>query len=73
MFHQAELGIYSVLLPCDMAGNIPEPGDDWRSMEWGLDAVDACDSDVIELLDEIWWPQLVRLATEIRAKVRTME
>lgn len=73
MFNQAELGNYSVLLPCDMAGNLPEPGDDWRSMEWGLDSVDACDADVIELLDEIWWPQLVRLATEIRNKVREME
>lgn len=73
MFHQSELGVFSVLLPCDMAGNIPEPGDDWRCMEWGLDSLDSCDADIIELLDDIWWPQLVQLAGEIRAKVRTMQ
>jgi hypothetical protein len=72
MFHQSELGDFAVLLPCDMAGNIPEPGDDWRGMEWGLEALDTCDADLIELLDEIWWPQLVQLADEIRKKVRAM-
>lgn len=72
MFHQSELGEFSVLLPCDMEGNIPEPGDDWRCMQWGLDSVDSCDADIIELLDDIWWPQLVRLAGQVREKVRAM-
>lgn len=73
MFHQSEFGVFSVLLPYDMAGNIPEPGDDWRCMEWGLDSVDLCDADIIELLDDIWWPQLVQLAGQIREKVRAMQ
>ena len=73
MFHQSELGDFSVCLPCDLAGNLPEPGDDWRCMEWGLTALDTCDADVIELLDDIWWPQLVRLTSQIREQVRAMQ
>ena len=72
MFHQSELGDFAVLLPCDMNGQIPEPGDDWREMAWGLDKYDTCDADVIELLDDIWWPQLVQLASQVREKVRTL-
>ncbi|MBI3464378.1 MAG: hypothetical protein HY000_15175 [Planctomycetes bacterium] len=73
MFHQRELGEFSVLPPCDMQGNIPEPGDDWRCMDWGLDLVDSCNADIIELLDDLWWPQLVQLAGQIREKIRTMQ
>ncbi len=72
MFHQSQLGKFAVLLPCDMKGQIPEPGDDWREMEWGLDDLDACDANMIELLDDIWWPQLVKLASEVRKKVRAL-
>lgn len=73
MFHQSELGDFSDLLPCDMNGLIPEPGDDWRTMAWGLEAMDSCDADLIELLDDIWWPQLIKLASEVRNKVRQMQ
>lgn len=72
MFHQSELGRFAALLPCDMNGHIPEPGDDWREMEWGLDAVDSCDADIIELLDDIWWPQLVELACQVHNKVHAL-
>ena len=72
MFDQTELGEFSALLPCDMKGRIPEPDDDWRCMEWGLDSLDSCDADIIELLDDIWWPQLVQLAGQIREKVLAM-
>lgn len=71
MFHQSELGQFAVLLPCDMNGQIPEPGDDWREMQWGLERFDTCDADLIELLDDVWWPQLVELASRVREKVRT--
>lgn len=70
MFHRSELGDFAALLPCDKNSRLPEPGDDWRAMDWGLDAVDTCDADVVELMDEIWWPQLVELAAQIRAKLR---
>jgi hypothetical protein len=73
VFHQSELGAFSDLLPCDMNGQIPEAGDDWRTMAWGLEAMDCCDADFIELLDDIWWPQLIKMAQEIRAKVREMQ
>ena len=72
MFHQSELSEFSALLPCDREGRLPEPGDDWRCMNWGLDAVDSCDADIIELLDDVWWPQLVQLADQIREKVCSM-
>ncbi len=72
MFHQSELGRFAALLPCDLNGRIPEPGDDWREMEWGLEAVDACDADMIELLDDIWWPQLVELASQVQQKVKAL-
>lgn len=70
MYHQSELGQFSDLLPCDMNGNIPETGDDWREMAWGLESLDSCDGDLIELLDDIWWPQLIKLSENIRAKVK---
>ncbi|MGN6547393.1 MAG: hypothetical protein ACTHK7_20240 [Aureliella sp.] len=73
MFHQSELGNFSDLLPCDMNGQIPKPGDDWRTMAWGLESMDSCDADLIELLDDIWWPQLIKLASAIRHKVRQMQ
>lgn len=72
MFHRSELGEFAHLVPCDHHGMVPEPADDWRSMDWGLDAVDACDADVIELLDDIWWPQLVQLAEQVRQKAREL-
>ena len=73
MFHQSELGDFSDLLPCDMNGQIPEPSDDWRTMAWGLESLDSCDADVVELLDDIWWPQLIKLAGSVREKVREMQ
>lgn len=70
MFHRSELGPYAVLLPCDKKSQIPELTDDWRRMEWELDWADTCDPDIIELLDDIWWPQLLNLAEQVRQKVR---
>ena len=72
MFHQSELGRFAALLVCDKNGQIPEPGDDWREMEWGLDDLDSRDANMIELLDDIWWPQLVELASEVRKKVQAL-
>jgi hypothetical protein len=72
MFHRSELGMFAALLPCDGNLQVPEPGDDWRCMHWGLELVDTCDADVIELMDDIWWPQLVKLVDEVREKVRRM-
>ena len=73
MFHQSELGKFAVLLPCGKNGQVPEPGDDWRDMAWGLEPLDCCDADLVELLDEIWWPQLVELASQVRQKVQRMQ
>ena len=70
MYYQSELGEFSDLLPCDMNGNIPERGDDWREMAWGLERMDSCDADLIELLDDIWWPRLIELSEDIRAKIK---
>lgn len=72
MFHRTELGTFAALLPCDKNSRVPEPSDDWRCMEWGLESVDACDADTVELLDDIWWPQLVALASQVRQKVQAM-
>ncbi len=72
MFHRSELGTFAALLPCDENAQVPEPGDDWRCMAWGLESIDSCDADVIELLDDIWWPQVVDLAAQIRRKVRAL-
>ncbi len=72
MFHQSELGRFGVLLPCDRNGQIPEPGDDWREMAWDLEDFNVCDANLIELLDDIWWPQLVELAGQIRRKVQAL-
>jgi hypothetical protein len=41
-------------------------------MQWGLESVDSCDADVIELLDDIWWPQLIELSGAVRQKVQEM-
>lgn len=72
MFHRSELGTFAAIVPCDNNLQVPESGDDWRCMEWGLESVDSCDADVIELLDDIWWPQLIELADKVRQKVRGM-
>ncbi len=72
MFHRSELGVYAAIVPCDRNSLVPEPGDDWRCMQWGLESVDSCDADVIELLDDIWWPQLIKLAGAVRQKVQEM-
>ena len=70
MFHKSELGDFQGLLPCDEDGNLPDPEDDWRLMKWGLDDIDLCDADAVELLDGIWWPQLVDLVARVRQKTR---
>ena len=49
MYHQSELGEFSDLLPCDMNGNIPENGDDWREMAWGLERLDCSNSKFYKL------------------------
>lgn len=72
MFHRSELGVFATLLPCDIDQQVPEPGDDWRCMQWGLGSVDTCDADIIELMDDIWWPQLLKLVEEVRENVRRM-
>ncbi len=66
MFHESELDDFGVLLPRDRKGQVPEPGDDWREMDWDLGEIDLCEANSIEILEEVWWPKLVDLAAELR-------
>jgi phytoene/squalene synthetase len=36
-FHKDECGAFGKNLPCDLNGNVPEPGDEWTDFAWPAD------------------------------------
>jgi hypothetical protein len=67
MLHISELGEHAHRFLADAKGNVPEPGDHWRHMEFDHGPHDPNESGItdeernrrIAYLDEQWWPQVL--------------